>query len=310
MRLRLSAVILLAGCCLAFSPEAKANRIYGNTGVYYDPVLNKMVGYAETSSNYSAGMYYCTTATVLFQQAGGQAVSNYAWDGCQGGYSRADALLPYDPNAEYIVESEHEGEPYYRDQFGQMVDYYNFQVYLDGIPVRYPGTYDFIGPGPRRPSVGSILLGITTALFSQGTQHGNPHHLKVVSDNTALIDCGRAVRTIRFKVVDSTGRSAGKTFIRELFDQHIVDSCTGVAVQPGACSDSYTGNSGEFNDRISVGCPLPPQPCGFLILPNRWQWCARNRPVVTLATMNYDARKTSVHVAGTLQFTPGTQIFP
>jgi hypothetical protein len=117
-RIRLATILVTGVCCLALSQEARANRVMANTDVYYDSVQNRMVGYTEASSSYSAGMYYCISVTVYLISTDGQWAGNSAWDGCNYGYARTEATLPYNPNAEYSVDGEHTADPYLRDDWG------------------------------------------------------------------------------------------------------------------------------------------------------------------------------------------------
>jgi hypothetical protein len=314
MTIKLSTIIVIAVCCLALSQEARANRVIANTDVYYDSAQNRMVGYTEASSSYFAGMYYCLSVTVYVFSNDGQWAGNSAWDGCLYGYARTEATLPYDPNAEYSVDGEHTADPYYRNDLGELIDYYNFQTYLEGIPVYYPGSYQFMGPGPRRPSIGAILLGTTLALFSQGTRHGPPHHLRVVSDTTND-DCGSKKRAIRFQVVDSGGRRTGTTTTRERFYDpntgsqmsSVYNSCRNENINPSGCSVDIAG---IFTDQLWVGCPTVGGFCGTNQFISKWVWCPRGRPEVVLTSNTYHIRDTFVHVNGGSQFAPGTHLYP
>jgi hypothetical protein len=313
MSIRLFTIIVIGVCCLAFSQQAKANRVTVNTDVYYDATQNRMVGYTEAQSSYLAGMYYCLSVTVYLTTDTGQFAGNSAWDGCLYGYARTEATLPYDANAEYSVEGEHTAEPYYRNDLGQLMDYYNFQTYQDGFPDYYLWNFSFTGPGPQRTSIGAIFLGTAIALASQGTRHGPPHHLKI--DKDEILDpavtgtsCGQLERQITYQVVDASGRSAGRVTRGETFPGTIRSSCTGEEVPSTPCSifsggrfsGRYTDRSGKFKDTLKVGCPAATDDCGFTIDPNVWVWCSggnfSNR--TDLAKVVYDVRKRSISVGG------------
>jgi len=315
MRVRLFTIIVAGLCCLALSQEAKANRVVANTDVYYDASQNRMVGYTEATSSYFAGMYYCISVTVYLTTEG-QWAGNSAWDGCVDGYAYTQATLPYDPNAEYNVDGEHTAEPYYRDDLGALIDYYNFQTYLEGIPVYYPSSYEFLGPGPRRPSIGAILLGTTFALFSQGTRHGQPHHLKVVSDSTTTESCGSKRRKIKLKVVDSAGRYAGRVSVVETFEDPNNPSITYSSIYNSCQNDNYSPYrcagmdlDGTFTDQLWVGCPSSGGNCGFPDVGSRWWWCPRGRSRVSLTTNLYQVRHGYALVNGNSAFSPGTELY-
>lgn len=58
--------------------------------------------------------------TVYLFSSDGQWAGNSAWDGCNYGYARTEATLPYNPNAEYNVDGEHTADPYLRDDWGDL----------------------------------------------------------------------------------------------------------------------------------------------------------------------------------------------
>lgn len=315
MRIKLFPIIVVAMSCLAFSQEAKANRVMVNTDVYYDSAQNRMVGYTEAQSSYIGGMYYCLSVTVYLTTDTGQFTGNSAWDGCLYGWARTEATLPYDPNAEYSVDGEHTAEPYYRNDLGELEDYYNFQTYEFGVPVYYPGAYTFTGPGPRRPSLGEIFLGTTLALFSLQSRHGPPDHLRVLSDNTEDNGCGALRRRIRLMVVDSSNRRAGTTTTRERFYNptsgiemaNAANSCRSDTVVPSSCS---TDIGGIFTDQLTVGCPTRPTPCHIDPVIAKWIWCPRGRAEKVLTSNRYDVHDDAICVNGVPQMAVGTQLYP
>ena len=315
MRIKLFTIIVVAMSCLAFSQETKANRVMVNTDVYYDSAQNRMVGYTEAQSSYIGGMYYCLSVTVYLTTDTGQFTGNSAWDGCLYGWARTEATLPYDPNAEYSVDGEHTAEPYYRNDLGELEDYYNFQTYEFGVPVYYPGAYTFTGPGPRRPSLGEIFLGTTLALFSLGTRHGPPHHVRVLSDETETV-CDTPRRRIKFVVVDSSNRRSGTSTNRERFYDpntnaemsSAFNSCRNENTSPSGCQRDALG---IFTDQLWVGCPTVSSTfCGYNTLISKWIWCPRGRTEKVLTANIYQVRNTFVHVNAGSQFAPGTQLYP
>ena len=238
---------------------------------------------------------YCTTL-----QAGGT--------GCS--YVSAQTGLPHDPNAEYELWSNHTVEAVPRVG-GRYLDYYGYSSYYDPYdPLYYPLSYYFYPGGSYEIDFSNIVLGELFAIASRGTMHGQPHHLKAVSDVTFNHDCGQGqpVREWRFKVVDFWGRNAGRVPIKEHFQEGtIVSSCNGETVPATPCGRNHPYNNGYY-DTVSPGGCLP-DICGFMIRYNEWRWCPRRgRPEVILATMLYQVYTDSIKLNGSTNLT-GQEIF-
>lgn len=240
------------------------------------------------------------------------------------GEAYIDTFLPYDPSVEYTAESRHNIEVRYRrseiyaEGYG---DYYNYIEYTYGNPVYYPIQYDFVGPGPDTTTpFSSILLGITNALFSEGSRVGPPHHVKVVSDTgQRQQDCTTVRRLIKFQVVDSAGRRTGTVPVGEsFFDPQsgtpvnsVTNSCrNNEQIYPSGCAptDQWSSPFGQFTDQLWVGCPTVTFSCGTSAV-SRWSWCPRGRPAQALTTNRYEARRDSVLINGVTEYAPGTQLY-
>ena len=329
-------------CCVALSQEAKAQVISAISDVSYYAPTNEIYAYAQVYPDYSSQAYYCATVTAEIYKNGvyetGMQGNNYcsSWCGSTrcGGWARAETYLPYDPNAEYIIEAYHEIDiELIRDESGGEIgyyDYYGFRWYYLHDTSWYPNYNDFIGVDtPDFTSLTNILLGATHSIFSEGATSGPPHHLKVHDDivreaiaREGVTDpCGQLERLITFQVVDQAGRNAGRTAVGETFPGRIISSCTGNEVMPSPCSTfsrgrftgHYTTRSGRFTDNLRVGCPAATDDCGFTTDPLLWVACSGNyfATRTTLARFAYDVRKRRITINGRSTLWPrGTEFFP
>jgi hypothetical protein len=231
------------------------------------------------------------------------------------------ATLVYDPADEYNTEANPSVTTNFRSDDGiYFKDYYNFAVFQDGVPVLWPaagGAYGFNGPGPQRDiSFSTIFLGTLNALFSYGTMHGPPDHLKLVSDTYPQSSCGSVRRWLKFKVVDSMGRYAGRVNVEETFEsttdpmvgyQSIYNSCQNDNYRPARCSGMDL--DGTFTDQLWVGCPSAGGECGFPTVASRWWWCRPGASFgsVSLTRNVYEVRHNRALVNGSAgPFIPGT----
>ena len=287
----------------------------------------RLAAWAETALDYNSWNYYCAvvdlylykdypdgTSELIVQTGGSSCETSIPGDVY---YGRAETDVPYDPNVEYRLEVSHYNEPIYiMPGSGAMEDYYNYAIYEDPMfgQVWYPLYFRFAGPGPSQPTLKEIILGATYAIWSAGALAGPPHHLKVVSDNTSTLNppngCSQQERRVRYRVVDSRGRSAGSNYIREVFPGPITDSCSYDPVGPSPCSNNYTDYRGVFTDVLRTGCPTIGGSCGFRINPNQWQWCHPGLPAVNLATLDYDVRFNGIYINGWNFWAAGTEFFP
>ncbi len=318
-RMMVLLLLLAFGCCFAFVPETKAQVTYAHTDmVYYEPT-NSLLIWAETRGDYSTRDYYAVAVEADIYKNGEYV--RLIGNGDNGlGESYIETMFPYEPDAEYTVESRHYIEvrhtrsEIYAEGYA---DYYNYVDYTYGDPVYYPFYYDFFGPGPDRTiSFSSILLGITNALFSGGAKAGPPHHLKVITDRTIVRNdlCGQANKLIDFQLVDANNRGVARVNISEEPQNNLVDSCSGINVLLQWCSSSGINPNGTFTDSLKTGCPpsgTPPNSCGFA-WGNRWRWCDPAVPnfVINLAWMYYDVRRADIKVDNQSDITDGTYKYP
>ena len=161
--------------CLALAYHITAQSIYTTTwvGPVNFPGGTQIVGTATSSMDYSTQPYYCITAWAYLYRDGDHITSEYASNNCDPTLTliQAEALVPDDhPDAEYVIDGEFTVTPYYTGQSDS--DYYNYQTYFDAPYFFEPGAYGFLGPGPSRPDVGSILLGVVYNYLQQGTPPG------------------------------------------------------------------------------------------------------------------------------------------
>lgn len=311
-------IALLAMCFLASPETSRAQSVYAYSDiVYYEPT-DSVLAYAEGFSDYPAELYYCLQVMGPVYKNGVEQAwiygDNYTPGTAQcGGWATADTWLPHDPDAEYEVVASHQLETRYRtfDESG-FEDYYNFSVYGLQDPLVYsPGWFGFSGGGPPySTNVANIFLGTVYTAFSNGAAAGPPHHLKVVDDQFRQEACGQVERRITYRVVDSLGRGAGATHVKEIFPGTITDSCSGQNVAPSPCNLATGPGSSNFTDQIRTGCPTQGGACGFTINPNRWAWCTSSGST-WLATLNYNARWSFVAIdSNPLDWPPGTQFYP
>ncbi|MGI9106689.1 MAG: hypothetical protein ACR2G4_10620 [Pyrinomonadaceae bacterium] len=313
MRGALITVLITTACCLSFPHEVKAQAVYSYADIYYDDTSNSMVFTVEAGLDYTTEAYYCISVygysykNEELQISFGDSVCSQT----EFRAAQAQSTLPYDPNAEFDVESIPILETYLRnideEEGGGGVsgnDYFNFSAYEVGSPVIYPIYYNFIGGGPLRRGVSSIILGLVNAAWSAGALAGPPHHLKLISDTTPITSCGSKRRLLKFRVVDSTGRGVGTTSTKETFEDpnnssiiwpSIYNSCQNQNFSPPSCSED---RGGIFTDQLWVGCPSSGGTCGFPAVGSRWWWCPRGRPHISLSTNLYEIGHNSVKING------------
>ena len=209
-------------------------------------------------------------------------------------------------------------EPFFREEDGDFIDLYNYSVYLAGDQVSYALAYSFAGPGPQVPSLSSIALGITYAIWSIGAAAGPPHHLEVFFDSNEGTCGGRGVKKVMiYRIVDSSGKRAGNTNSRVIENTGggITDSCSGSSVSTTNTCSAIVDSQGRYQDGLQTGCPAEGVTnCGFDIPQNKWQLCgARDIAPVTLAQIKYEVRFTEVKVndrPGNMFWPRGSKFFP
>ncbi|NOT64070.1 MAG: hypothetical protein HOP19_27975 [Acidobacteria bacterium] len=315
-----SSVFLLMLYVSVFATSAFGNEAYLMTTTFTYPA-NNMVGSSYAYLSYTAEVYYCINMTANLIERVDDEVT-----GGPGMHSIGDCMdsvdvydqWPYNPSAEYEMQSEISVQPYFWSDTSQYWDYYNFQVYDaggGGDPVWYPLDYNFIGNGPQSPSLSNIVLGTVYSVWALGGQAGRPHHLKVITDETATASCGSKRRLITFQVVDVSGRHTGLTPTVETL--HAIpegteycpwNSCKNQGYCPPSCSTD--GPTGKFIDQLWVGCPSSGGSCGFDDTRSKWWWCPRGRPRVLLTNNIYHVKHDSVLVNSLSDIVDGTHLYP
>jgi hypothetical protein len=314
MRNSLALMLLAGACCLVFSQEAKADVNTLTEVSYYEPT-NSILAWAETIPDYDTLAYYELGHWGLVFKNDTQITmfNGGSYDGNDAYY---EEFFPYDPDADYTIEVYPQLVAKIRHNIGDTYeDYYNYIQWTYGNSVYYPYYFGFTAPGPDVQINGpSILLGTVYSFFTMGATSGPPHHLKVKSDlSTTLGSCGPIERNITYELVDSNGRRAGKSSIKEVFPGTITSSCTGNNVTPSPCSlDYFIGNTSTFKDQLKTGCPFNGDAnCGYTINPEKWVWCRPGMPDVTLATLVYNVRHSFVEVNGrSAPWPAGTEFYP
>lgn len=168
-------LLFTAACYLALAYQVNAQSVYTTTWV--GPVNfqsgSQIVGAASSTMSYSTQVYYCMDVWVYLHRDGVEINSNFASNNCDETVSltQAEVSVPDNlPNAEYVIEGAFTVTPYFTGLEG---DYYNYQTYLDPPYIFDYISSGFLGPGPARPNVGSILLGIVYNFLQQGNPPGN-----------------------------------------------------------------------------------------------------------------------------------------
>ncbi|MGH9530735.1 MAG: hypothetical protein ACRD2S_12555 [Terriglobales bacterium] len=146
-----------------------------------------------------------------------------------------------------------------------------------------------------------------------------PDHLYVLTDTAQTLNCGSdpstQSRQITYEVVDATDfRMQAPFLLKENVPTDIISSCNEQPIMTGAtCTSSisyYPGQSGEFTDFLSPGCPssVSVTPCGFQFPSQQWQWCPANGSPASIGTIGpVNAENTIINVDGNiLGFSPGT----
>ena len=127
MRNILLITLLIVGC-LTFAQEAKAQAVYGDAWMEYDAVTNQMRAVTWSQPDYAVQAYYCAEVfAYVYQNDNG---IGQLWDdnfqpdyGQCSGMAYAEAFFPYDPNAEYIIETLNSVKPITR--WDEDFSYYN-----------------------------------------------------------------------------------------------------------------------------------------------------------------------------------------
>lgn len=323
MRKYFFCLILAGSFCLSISLDVKAT-VYTHANVGYEPEIGAVRAFVGTQADYDTTLYYCSEAYGYVFQDGVEIGGLYVYDEGGGGYqacvgrAMTETYFPYDPNAEYDIESFHEVDVIFHQVYLEYYDYYNYIEYTYGEQIMFPSNYSFVGLGPPQVSgVRDILLGVITGAFTAGAVAGQPHHLKLVSDNITTASCGSVRRLMKFRVVDSTGRRTGRVKVVETIQDHrypsirypnIYNGCQGSYYTPSRCREVDRDNT--FTDQLWVGCPSAGDPCGFMLFRSQWWWCPRGTPQVSLTANVYDVTHGRVAVNGnTAPYSAGTDFY-
>lgn len=315
MRKILLMTVLAAVCCLAFSQEAKGD-VWTTSDIFYSPTLNAMYAYSDIQIDYSGADYYTISTTgYIYKNEEYQMMISAGVDQ-NFANAMAEVVLPYDPDAEYYIEANHEVSLTFTYQTGYY-DYYDFVEYTYGDEVLYPYSYNFMEGPPTTVHISDIILGMTNSLFMTGGNATQPDHLWVASDAITSGACGRTERRITYQIVDHANRKVGVTPVREYFTSPpFTDSCSGLDFRPTTCFPNYL-HKGKIDDQLWVGlpngsCPSSIDPtCGATESYNLWQWCPRGYSPKTLATFTYDIRWGRIGINGRYTEWPiGGQFFP
>jgi hypothetical protein len=329
MGTKILAPVIIILCVCALTREARAQvNVQNGTQVldFYSPP--RIAGWVGVNTDYSTQVYYCTQAWVNIINENtsewnlttiGPIMNPDPTAGACDGNLWATTDLAFDPAAEYSSESATSMNIEFRSQDGVFADPYNYLFWQnDQDPFSFPLSFGFFGPGPERSSPESyIYLGEIFSFYSQGSEHGPPHHLKMLDDKIEQWDhsdgrCGQKVRLAQWQVVDAQGRGAGKIAVGESAPNGLgIDPCNGQQVRLTPCSvfaggklrPTYTDRKGKFPsvDRLHVGCPSPHDDCGVLTDPLFWSWC--KPPDFTsirepLAKLQADVRKNRISING------------
>ena len=279
MRSSLVLILLAAACCFVSAQKVRADVVTVSDASYYEPT-NSIWAWSEVRADYGTLASYCI-GNVAYVYKNDVEVAMFNGSSCDNAVY-GEVFLPYDPNAEYMVEANpgmdmrHQGA----DGTGYN-DIYNFMYWANLDPIVYaPAYFGFNGPGPEVDVFSnSIFLGTIFSLFTAGGTAGPPDHLKVVSDTTTTQSCGSKRRLIKLKVVDGNGRYAGRVQVVETLEDpnnpsntysRIYNSCQDNYYSPYRCAGMDL--DGTFTDQLWAGCPSSGGNCGFPDFGSRWWW--------------------------------------
>lgn len=298
MKRRYFAVIFGVVLFVLLSPEARATEyVYGLSGLTMGDVV--VTGYHRTETDYLTDTYYePRVCGSLYRDGVEMARSCY-----QGiGSATVTTQTPYVEGSEYEAVTDHLAEMEYYDEYTN--SYINELGYFSGGAIPLSDFYFYPTGTYSTSPVNAINLGSTSVRIT------GPHHLWVVSDTTTTLSCGGPERKWLFKVVDSNNHNVGRIHIKEQFPGTIVDSCHGVIVTPGACSNQYYDTTFKsITDTVRSDCAPHTPVCGFEIRHNEWRWCKPGIAERTLATMLYQVYTNGIKLDGSNQFSPGHRIF-
>ncbi len=180
---RALSILFLAGCCLIFSQQVSAQQVSTQTwvGPVDFPTGREIVAAADSQVDYSSSVYYCHDARATLYRDGEYLGTGWMSNYCVPEVTSisGQVYVPDNvPDADYICNGDFTATPYFT---GEGADYYNFQSFLEE-----PAFFDyfhffqfgFLGPGPPRPSIGSVILGVVYNFFQQGNPPGNCNDIR------------------------------------------------------------------------------------------------------------------------------------
>jgi len=278
--------------------------------------------WVDTAIDYDTYVYY-SVAHWGYYYKNSDIMDSFGAQNDFGEDAYSEEFFPYDPNADYTIESYPNLIAKVRHDYGDTYeDYCDYiQWAMGDEPVYYPNYFDFNGSGPDVQINGSsILLGAVYSFFTEGGLARPPDHVKVVSDDTTYDhDCYFPFRKLTLQVVDGNvpARRVGVNIsIRERFftveDWNaeiggVWSTCVNDWSKPSGCGVHFLG---KFTDNMFAGCPPPPVPsyCGLPQFVVKWIWCPRGKPEKTL--MMHVRDETSEHILtnGSGHYLPGTEL--
>lgn len=128
-----------------------------------------------------------------------------------------------------------------------------------------------------------------------------PHHVVVVRNQYPLsIECAGttvmpAERDLVYAVVDVSGRSVGRTRVKEFFNAESQNSCGNGQPEPTGCN--FLSLTNQFPDNLTVNCNSVGGSCGYQLC-WEWDWCPLGRSAVTLASFFGTIHNDSVTLNG------------
>lgn len=296
-----------------------AQHEYGYSSLTFDESTGIVHGYAATEPDYNVQVYYYSAVdAVIYEVTDGGLTFLVGTHNINYGYASVDTQVEAEAATDYKLVSKHwvraeyyEPEPEYYPERYRYVDYYGF-YFLSGDG--YWRMFDFFGTGPiKYLESNNVELGETY----DSAKVGVPHHLYLRSDTIGTGQCGQAVRTLSFYVVDVNNRKTGRTLLKEAFPNGpYTDSCSGERVGDATVTPVATNSQGNFRDVVRTGCPSEGGTCGFTSYPGYMQWVPRTATggygtPVNLAVFHRDARYTRIGINGRYtEYPPDAQFFP
>lgn len=325
--------LLLAGFVSAGAREAKAQygeapssvNVYTNTYIYFDDENGVMYGEADAYTDYLYSVYYTISVYADLEGDNGDAAYGGNYDSGQGEShpgATAYAYLEAKADTKYTVTGTYDVTFGFEDEYDYF-DYYNFQQY-EFSDVHALDWYDFYGYFVNNyPPYGGGSTNAHLASTHSDKKTGVPHHVKVYSDVIREVpNCGARERTIKYQIVDSSGKGVGTTSSRELFrDQQqgyvlpfVNNTCAQqfgeeagleAYIYPSECS---VDQAGIIADGLFVGCTGGVD-CGPADFIDSWITCQSGKPEATVTTNTYHARSQEMLINNVFQYAKGTQLY-